>query len=120
MGLTSRVVSDDVSAELVVEEDEQREGHRQEPPGRPERVEAEEGGHAGRVAEDDGQHRLEDQGEVEHPVRHALLHDGVAARLADDEVGPLHHHDRHEEGRVARVLQLLARLVRLENQLSNI
>ncbi len=34
-----------------------------------------------------------------------LLEDGVLPGLADDEVGPLHHHDRHEEGGVAGVLQ---------------
>jgi hypothetical protein len=34
-----------------------------------------------------------------------LLEDGVLPSLADDEVGPLHHHDRHEEGGVAGVLQ---------------
>jgi hypothetical protein len=34
-----------------------------------------------------------------------LLEDGILPGLADDEVGPLHHHDRHEEGGVAGVLQ---------------
>jgi len=44
---------------------------------------------------------------------HALLEDGVPARLADDEVGPLHHHDADEEGGVAGELHDLPLLVRL-------
>ena len=46
-------------------------------------------------------------------LQHALMHDGVATRLADHQVGPLHDHDRDEEGRVAGELEHLALCVRL-------
>lgn len=35
---------------------------------------------------------------------HPLLEDGVPPGLTDDQVGPLHHHDTDEEGRVASEL----------------
>lgn len=41
------------------------------------------------------------------------MDDRVAARLANDQVGPLHHHDGHEESGVARELEGLAVAVRL-------
>jgi hypothetical protein len=42
---------------------------------------------------------------VQAPVAAAVLRDGQPARLADDDVEPLHHHDRDEVGRVARALE---------------
>jgi hypothetical protein len=44
---------------------------------------------------------------------HALLEDGVAAGLADDEVGPLHYYDAGKEGCVACELHHLPLLVGL-------
>ena len=35
----------------------------------------------------------------------SLLEDGVLSGFTDDEVGPLDHHNGHEEGGVAGVLQ---------------
>jgi len=46
-------------------------------------------------------------------VHHALVNDGVATSLTDDEVSPLDDHDRHKERRVTRELQRLALRVRL-------
>jgi len=46
-------------------------------------------------------------------VHHALVNDRVASGLADDEVSPLHDHDRHEERGVTCVLEHLALRVRL-------
>ena len=53
-------------------------------------------------------------------VAHALVDDRVAAGLANDQIGPLHDDDRHEEGRVARVLELLASVVGLPQTKSDI
>lgn len=64
--------------------------------------------HAGAVGEECSQGSLEDQAKVQRPVAHSLVHDRVTAGLADDQIGPLHHHDRHEEGRVAGELEALA------------
>lgn len=61
--------------------------------------------HARSVGQEGGQCGLEDDSEVERPVAHALVHDGVTTGLADDQVGPLHDHDRHEESGVAGELQ---------------
>lgn len=69
--------------------------------------------HAGSVGEEGGERGLEDQAEVESPVAHALVHDGVAAGLADDQVSPLDHHDGYEERGVAGVLESLAVAVSL-------
>lgn len=69
--------------------------------------------HAGAVGEECSQRGLEDQTKVERPIAHSLVHDRVTAGLADDQVSPLHHHDRHEEGGVARELETLAVPVRL-------
>lgn len=71
--------------------------------------------HAGRVREEGGERRLEQQAEVEHVIAHALVHDRVATRFADDQVRPLHDDDRDEERRVASVLELLAGIVRLKS-----
>lgn len=64
--------------------------------------------HARAVREERGQHGFEDEAKVQSPIAHALLEDGVTTRLADDQIGPLHNHNRDEEGRVAGVLQGLA------------
>lgn len=42
---------------------------------------------------------------------HALLEHRVASGFADDDVGPLHHHDADKEGSVARELHNLPLLV---------
>lgn len=43
----------------------------------------------------------------------ALLEDGVPPRFPDDEIRDLLDHDAHEEGRVARPLQVLPLVPRL-------
>lgn len=67
---------------------------------------------AGRVGQESCQTGFKDQSEIEDPVVHALTEDGEGSGFADDEVGPLHDDDGDEEGRVAGVLQILARFVR--------
>jgi hypothetical protein len=42
-----------------------------------------------------------------------LVDDRVASGLANNQIGPLHHDDRHEKGRVAGVFQLLTGVVSL-------
>lgn len=42
---------------------------------------------------------------------HSLLEHRVASGFADDDVGPLHHHNTDEEGSVARELHNLPLLV---------
>lgn len=44
---------------------------------------------------------------------HSLLEDGVASGLADDDIGPLHHHDADEESCVAGELYDLTLLISL-------
>lgn len=82
----------------------------------PERVHPQTLVHARSVGQEGGECGLEHDTEVERPVVHALLDDGVSARLADDQIGPLHDHDRHEERRVAGVLQHLTVGVGLQNR----
>ena len=69
--------------------------------------------HSGGVREEASDGRFEEETEGEHVIAHALLEERVAARFANDQIGPLHHHDRNEKGRVASVFQLLACVVRL-------
>lgn len=64
--------------------------------------------HAGAVGEECSQRRLEDEAKVQRPVAHSLVHDRVTSGLADDQIGPLHHHNRHEERGVAGELEALA------------
>lgn len=51
--------------------------------------------------------------EVAH-LLHALLEEGVPPGLADNNIGPLDHHDAGEEGRVAGEFNDLPLLVRLQ------
>lgn len=46
---------------------------------------------------------------------HALLKEGVPPGLADDKIGPLDHHDAHEEGGVTGEFNDLPLLVCLES-----
>ena len=57
--------------------------------------------------------KFEGSGRVVDSLQHALVEDRVATSLADHQVGPLHHHDRRKEGRVAGELEHLALSVRL-------
>ena len=69
--------------------------------------------HAGAVGEESGQGRLKEEAEGECVVTHSLLEERVATSFANDQIGPLHHHDRYEEGRVAGVLELFTGVVGL-------
>merc|ERR1740137_432410 len=42
---------------------------------------------------------------VQHPVLHSLVNNGVTASLTDDEISPLHNHNRDEEGGMACVFK---------------
>ena len=81
--------ADDVPPQLVHDEDDEGEGQGWEPPARVQRVQAYVLRYYRNVDEEDGQHRLEDEGEVERVVVHLLCEDGDCPRLADDEVRPL-------------------------------
>lgn len=70
--------------------------------------------HSRRVGKECSQRGFEDQTEVESPVAHALVDDRVTARLANDQISPLHHHDGDEESGVAGELESLAVAVGLE------
>ena len=50
------------------------------------------------------------------PVPHAVLQDGESTRLADDQIGPLHEHDRHEVRGLEGELELLSLVERLEQK----
>ena len=93
---------------LVVDEDDDGERDGRDPPLERQWVHPQSLVHARRVGEEGGQGGFEEESKVEEGVVHALLEHRVAPRLADDEIGPLHDHDRDEEGRVAGVLQNLA------------
>ena len=108
---SSGVPAQDELPRLVVDEDEEGEGEGGNPPVDLERVHPQPLVHSGGVGQHRRQHRLEEQAKVEHPVLHALLEDRVLAGLADDEVGPLDHHNGDKEGGVAGVLQDLTVLV---------
>ena len=51
---------------------------------------------------------------------HSLLEEGQPPGLADDEIGPLHDDDGHEESCVTRVLQLLPLGVGLVRSISTV
>ena len=70
--------------------------------------------HAGRVGQECGQGSLEEDAKVQDVIAHSLVHDGIASGFANDQISPLHDHDRHEERRVAGVLELLAGIVGLQ------
>ena len=53
---------------------------------------------------------------LEIPVPHAVLQDGESTRLADDQIGPLHEHDRHEVRGLEGELELLSLVERLEQK----
>lgn len=72
--------------------------------------------HARRVGEEGGERGFKDESEVERPVAHSLVHDRVAARLANDQVGPLHYYDGHEESGVAGVFESLTVAVSLRGK----
>ena len=64
--------------------------------------------HAGTVAEEERDDRLDDHADGQHGVVHALGADRVATGLADDQVGALADDDATEVGRLAHCLQVLA------------
>ena len=53
-------------------------------------------------------------------IAHALVDDRIAAGLANNQIGPLHDDDRHEEGSVASVFQLLTGVVGLRKEKNSI
>jgi len=108
----ARVPTENEFATLVVDEDGDAEGESSQPPSEPERVHTQPLVEARAVAQEGGQRRLEEDAERQVVVLHALLEEGEATGLADDDVGPLHDDDGDEEGCVARVLKLLALGVR--------
>ena len=93
---------------LIVAEDEDGEGDGRQPPVDLQGVHPQPLVHAGCVGQDGSEEGLEAETEVHEVVLHALLEHGVLPGLADDQVRPLHDHDGHEEGCVARVLQDLS------------
>ena len=90
---------------LIIDEDEKGEGHGRKPPVDVQRVHPETLVHARSVGQHGGKNSLEDETEVHEVVLHTLLEHGVLPGLTDDEIGPLHDHDRDEEGSVASVLK---------------
>jgi len=108
---SARIATDDKLARLVVDEDEDRERNGRQPPVELEWVHAQALVHARSVGEEGGQSRFEEDAKVEDVVAHSLVNERVAARLANDQIGPLDDDDRDEEGRVASVLELFASIV---------
>ena len=90
---------------LVIDEDEKGEGEGGKPPVDVQRVHPKTLVHARGVGQESGQNGLEYEAKVHEVVLHPLLEHGVLPGLTDDEIGPLHDHDRDEEGGVASVLE---------------
>uniref|UniRef100_A0A480H9S2 Sodium/potassium-transporting ATPase subunit alpha-1 n=1 Tax=Sus scrofa TaxID=9823 RepID=A0A480H9S2_PIG len=97
----ARASPDDELPDFVIDEDEERVGEGTEPPGRFEGVHPQGHAHSGAVGEESSQGRLFEEAKDQDFVLHPLLEDGIPPGLADDQVGPLHHHDADKEGRVA-------------------
>ena len=108
---TSPSCPEDVSLDglphLVVDQDDEGEGEGREPPEEVDVLQLQHGVDARSVAKEDGQESLEDESEVELPVPHPLLEQGVPPGLADQQVGPLDDHDGHKESGLTGGLQLL-------------
>lgn len=64
--------------------------------------------HSGCVWEDGGQDGFEYETEVQSPVSHSLVEDGITASLTDDDISPLHDDNWYEESGVACELQCFA------------
>ena len=92
-----------IPSRLVVTPNGQRKGQCGEPPAPSDGLHAESLLHAGTIAHEGRQRRFEDERKVEDLVPHSLLEKRIAPGLADDEIGPLHDHDRHEESSVSVV-----------------
>ena len=69
--------------------------------------------HAGRVRQEAGDGRLEEETESQNVIPHALLEQRVAPSLTYEQIGPLYDDDRSEKGSVASVFELFASIVRL-------
>lgn len=78
------VLAHDVPASLVVDEDEDGERDGRQPPLPAHGVGPQHLAHPRAVRHEAGTQRLEHHAEVEHPVVHTLVSDGVVAGLADD------------------------------------
>lgn len=63
---------------------------------------------SGAVAHEPGKGGFEDKTEVEGPVGHSLLDDGVTTGLGDDQISPLYNDNGDEVSSLAGVFQDLA------------
>mmetsp|Transcript_9288 Transcript_9288/g.21958 ORF Transcript_9288/g.21958 Transcript_9288/m.21958 type:complete len:229 (+) Transcript_9288:264-950(+) len=110
------VGADEVLAGLVVEEDEDGERHRRGPVIEHDVAGKEALVKARNVREGAAEQRLGGEADKHDLVLHALVVDRQDARLANDEVCPLHDDDRHEGGglRVAKGLDALVARVRAD------
>lgn len=73
--------------------------------------------HSGCVWEDGGQDGFEYETEVQSPVSHSLVEDGITASLTNDDISPLHDDNWYEESGVACELQCLTVSVGLKWEL---
>eukprot|EP00754_Rhynchopus_humris_P027154 Rhum_TRINITY_DN15065_c9_g4::Rhum_TRINITY_DN15065_c9_g4_i2::g.137287::m.137287 len=100
------MTTDDPLPRLVVREDEQTERNGRQPVHEPQLLQTEDRRHTRHVHEERGERRLEEESEVQLVVLHALVEQRQTTRLADQDVRPLHNHDRAEEGSLRRAERL--------------
>eukprot|EP00754_Rhynchopus_humris_P027162 Rhum_TRINITY_DN15065_c9_g4::Rhum_TRINITY_DN15065_c9_g4_i7::g.137337::m.137337 len=93
----TREVPDQPLPQLVVRDDEDREREGRKPVDEPELLDAEHRAHTRDVDEHERERRLEEESEVQLVVLHALVEQRQTTRLADQDVRPLHNHDRRPE-----------------------
>lgn len=61
--------------------------------------------HSRSVGQERSQSGFEYQPEVECPISHSLMDDGVSTSFANDQIGPLYDDNRDEESGMASVFQ---------------
>mmetsp|Transcript_12251 Transcript_12251/g.17009 ORF Transcript_12251/g.17009 Transcript_12251/m.17009 type:complete len:366 (-) Transcript_12251:1139-2236(-) len=112
LGALGRAQADEVLPDLVVDHDEHGEGERGEPVHEADGPGADDA-HTRGVEEDASEDGLLQQPHVQNRVPHALVVDAQPAGPARDDVGPLHDHDGHEEGRLRVDERLVGDMARL-------
>jgi len=105
---TAGVSSDEHLSDFIIGEDDEREGHWDEPPSPLEWVHSKHSVSSWAVSEERSQKSLLHKTGDEDLVLHSLLEDGESSGLADKDIGPLDDDDSGEEHSVASELDDLS------------
>lgn len=101
---TAGVSSDEHLSDFIISEDDEGEGHWDEPPSPLEWVHSKHSVSSWAVSEEGSQESLLHKTGDEDLVLHSLLEDGESSGLADEDIGPLDDDDSGEEHSVASEL----------------